>query len=127
MTQTEPGHRDDKAASAPDTSRAVPRGDATTDEGNAAWNAPWLANPEHPQGAADQRPPPQTSTGHYGPGYSDPTRHFGDTLPGRPGTSAAPERVEGEGGAIAGDAPEAGEVASPDTCPTPAAPAIEPR
>jgi hypothetical protein len=107
-----------------DTAVPIGRADAES-SGAPEWEAPWVATPEHPGGAADQRPPPQTSTGHYGTGYLDPTRHYGDTLPGQPGENLPPERMQGEGGAIAGDAPEAGEVASPDACPTPAAPAIE--
>jgi hypothetical protein len=51
---------------------------------DATWQAPWLATPDHPQGAADLAPPPQRATGHYGAGYDDPTRHFGNTLPGQP-------------------------------------------
>jgi hypothetical protein len=80
------------AATGPDTEpRAggdAPRhDDAST---GATWQAPWVASPEHPHGAADLQPPPQTSTGHYGPGYDDPTRHFGGTLPGQPEANEAP-------------------------------------
>lgn len=49
---------------------------------NEEWRAPWVAGPEHPPGVANLQPPPQSSTGHYGPGYADPIRHYGDTLPG---------------------------------------------
>ena len=70
--------------------RADPAGEPGTQE---EWQAPWVATPEHPQGAADLPAPPQSSTGHYGPGYADPTRHFGDTLPGQP--SAAPATSAG--------------------------------
>jgi len=49
-----------------------------------AWQAPWVASPEQPEGAAAAPVPPQQATGHYGAGYDDPTRHFGNTLPGRP-------------------------------------------
>jgi len=103
----------------------VPLGHADRDTSAPEWQAPWIATPEHPQGAADQRPPPQTATGHYGTGYLDPTRHFGDTLPGQPGPTPPAERMDGDGGAVAGAEPQAGEAASPSTCPTPAAPAID--
>lgn len=62
------------------------------DPDDAIWQAPWVAVPEHPSGAADVPAPPQRSTGHYGPGYDDPTRHFGGTLPGRPGPDRPAER-----------------------------------
>jgi hypothetical protein len=63
-------------------------------DASGAWQAPWVASLEHPAGAADAPVPPQQATGHYGPGYDDPTRHFGNTLPGRPDTDPP-----GEGGA----------------------------
>jgi len=75
-------------------------GDAPMDtdrDPSGAWQAPWVASPEHPAGAADAPVPPQQATGHYGPGYDDPTRHFGNTLPGRPDTDPL-----GEGGAGSG-------------------------
>ena len=55
---------------------------------DAAWQAPWVATPQHPRGADGVAPPAQTATGHYGPGYADPTRHYGDTVPGQ----ARPEK-----------------------------------
>lgn len=56
-----------------------------------AWQAPWVASPEHPEGAAAAPVPPQQATGHYGAGYDDPTPHFGNTLPGRPDVDAPGE------------------------------------
>jgi hypothetical protein len=72
-------------------------------DASGAWQAPWVASPEHPAGAADAPVPPQQATGHYGPGYDDPTRHFGNTLPGRPDTDPP-----GEGGTSPAAASAAG-------------------
>ena len=92
----------------------------TERDASGAWQAPWVASPEHPAGAADAPVPPQQATGHYGPGYDDPTRHFGNTLPGRPdtdppgegGASAAGRRAAGAGGATEARPGEPGAAAS---------------
>jgi len=73
---------------------------------NEEWQAPWVATPEHPQGAADLPRPPQSSTGHYGPGYADPTRHFGGTLPGQPPAAATPSRRAAPGDPSTGSPPQ---------------------
>ena len=80
----------DAAASNPDER---PRENDTPARGNetGAWEAPWVASPEHPEGAAAAPVPPQKATGHYGAGYDDPTPHFGNTLPGRPEVDAPGE------------------------------------
>lgn len=61
------------------------------------WQAPWLATPGNTAGAAQQPAPPQTATGHYGPGYADPTRHTGNSLPGRPDTDHSPNTTASGG------------------------------
>jgi hypothetical protein len=71
------------AAGAPQPGEAPALASPDAEATAPGWQAPWIATPEHPHGAADLPPPPQTSTGHYGPGYDDPTRHYGDTLPGQ--------------------------------------------
>ena len=58
------------------------------------WEAPWLATGGHPSGANPFSPPmQQQATGHYGPGYGDPQRHFGMDPEWRTGAG----RVEGGG------------------------------
>ena len=82
----------DPAASTPGERResdAPARGNET-----GAWQAPWVASPEHPEGAAAAPVPPQQATGHYGAGYDDPTPHFGNTLPGRPEVDAPGEGAD---------------------------------
>ena len=75
----------------PSENSAPARGNET-----GAWQAPWVASPEHPEGATNAPLPPQQATGHYGAGYDDPTPHFGNTLPGRPDVDAPGEGGGGE-------------------------------
>lgn len=82
-----PSPADDKGTQSTNASAADPS--AGPGAAEPPWVAPWVASPAHPEGAADQPAPPQTATGHYGPGYSDPARHYGGTLPGRPDAAAA--------------------------------------
>ncbi|MDQ6680642.1 MAG: hypothetical protein M3Y67_06715, partial [Pseudomonadota bacterium] len=60
-----------------------PPAPAEGDADASTWKAPWVATAEHPAGAAEVPVPPQIATGHYGAGYDDPTRHYGNTLPGQ--------------------------------------------
>ena len=76
-TTPDPDHLPRKAEPLPESTLAEGQAD------DAAWQAPWVATPEHPRGAGEVAPPPQTATGHYGPGYADPTRHYGNTVPGQ--------------------------------------------
>jgi hypothetical protein len=87
------------AASPATTDAGEPPGRRPDRIGRARPGSTRLAAPGHARGADDPRPPPQTATGHDGTGYT-----------------------------VAGDGPEAGEVASAGACPQPSAPpAIESR
>lgn len=78
-------------------------------------------------GAADPAAPPQSATGHYGPGYGDPTVHYGNTVPAQPNIEAAAQSGSAQSGSAHRAAPEGGSVAVSSPTPLtglPAAPAL---
>jgi hypothetical protein len=48
------------------------------------------SNPSQPPAAPTQGPPDDPATGHYGPGYGDPKRHYGNDPPPRSSSNERP-------------------------------------